>query len=176
MSEVRQSSGFKYVFWGLVFLFSIAFLGQLMWMVFGGFRPIPHLLGFRLHEPWAFGPHANWLRMGAMAAPTILLFLLWVGAVGSLVYRDAKKRGMDPYMWATVAVFVPFFLGVILYLVVRSNGRTACDKCGNLIRSEYKVCPYCGHRRELLCPECSKAVAPEWKVCPHCEHKLVPVP
>ncbi|UCG51762.1 MAG: zinc ribbon domain-containing protein [Candidatus Latescibacterota bacterium] len=176
MPEVRRSSGFKYVFWGILFLFILAFAGQLIWITLGGLRPIPHLFGLRPHGPWVLGPSTTWPILVTHALPTLLLLFIWVGVVGRLVYRDAQKRGMDPYLWAAVAVFVPFFIGIIVYLVVRSNGRAICDSCGEPIRSEYKVCPYCGQRRELLCPECSKAIAPEWKVCPYCEHKLVPAP
>ena len=173
MSEFERSSSFKYVFWGIFFLAFLALMSQVMWMMLGGLRPFPHLLGFGSDGPWMFEPHAGLPRLIVMAVPTVILFLIWVGVVAPIVYKDAKKRDMDPYMWATVAVFVPFCLGIIIYLVVRSNGRTTCDKCRATIRSEYKVCPHCGHRREHLCPGCSKTIAAEWKVCPHCERKLV---
>lgn len=176
MSRARESSGFKYVFWGIFFLIFVAIAGQIMWLMFGGFRPIPHLIGIGQDRPILIGPGVHWFRWVPMAALPIILLVVWVGVVGPLVYRDAKKRGMDPYLWTAVAVFLPFFLGIIIYLVARSNGRTACGSCGEPIHSDYKVCPYCGHRRELLCSQCSKPVAPEWRVCPYCEHKLVPAP
>jgi RNA polymerase subunit RPABC4/transcription elongation factor Spt4 len=173
MSGSEQSSGFKYVFWGILFLAFLALMGQVMWMTLGGFGSFHHLLGLSSHGPGILVSPAGFPSLIVMAVPTVILFLVWVGVVGSIVYRDAKRRGMDPYMWATVAVFVPFFVGIIIYLVVRSNGRTICDKCGAAIRSEYKVCPLCGHRREHSCPGCSKTIAEDWKVCPHCEHRLV---
>lgn len=173
MVEFNRDSGFKYVFWGIFFLAFLALVGQVMWMMLGGFGSFPHVLGLRSGGSLMYGPHTGWPRIMAMAVPTVFLFLLWVGAVGSMVYRDAKKRGMDPYMWATVSVFVPFCLGIIIYLIVRSNGRAVCDKCGATIRSEYKVCPHCGHPQETLCPGCGKTIATEWKVCPYCERKLV---
>jgi RNA polymerase subunit RPABC4/transcription elongation factor Spt4 len=176
MTEYKQSSGFKYVFWGIFFLFFLAFMGQVAWILLGGFRSFPYWFGINYHESYMIGQHSGWLRMLMMAAPTCVIFLAWVGIAGTMVYNDAKKRGMDPYLWATVAVFLPFFLGIIIYLVVRSNGRSTCEKCGELIRSEYKVCPHCGHRREHLCPGCGKSIAPEWKVCPHCEYKLATSP
>ncbi len=176
MSEVKQSSGFKYVFWGISFLFFLALLGQVMWVILGGLRPVPYFLGFGSHHPFLIESGTHWLRLAAVATPTIILFLIWVGVVGSIVYRDANKRGMDPYLWATVAVFIPFFLGIIIYLVVRSNGRTVCEKCGKPIHSDYKICPFCSHCRELLCSGCSRPIDPEWKVCPYCERRLVPAP
>jgi len=176
MPEYKESSGFKYVFWGIFFLFFLAFMGQVMWFMLGGFHSFPRMLGMGHNGTWVIGPTAGWPRMMVMAGPTALLFLAWVAAVGTIVYRDAKKRGMDPYLWATVAVFIPFFLGIIIYLVVRANGRTTCGSCGRPVQSEYKVCPYCGHRLEQACPACGKPVSAEWKVCPHCEHRLVPGP
>ena len=176
MPEYKESSGFKYVFWGISIMLFLAFMGQVMWMMLGGFRSFPHLFGMGYEQPWLNGPHDGGIRLLMMAVPTCILFVAWVSIVATLVFKDAKKRGMDPYLWATVAAFVPFCLGIIIYLVVRSNGRTTCDKCGTPIRSEYKVCPYCGHRRENVCPGCSKPISNEWKICPHCEHKLLPGP
>jgi RNA polymerase subunit RPABC4/transcription elongation factor Spt4 len=176
MPEYKQSSGFKYVFWGILLLFFFAFMGQVLWLILGGMRSFPHLLGLGHNGALFIGTHAGWPRLLAMAAPTGILFLAWVAIVGTIVYRDAEKRGMDPYLWATVAVFIPFFLGIIVYLVVRSNGRAACSQCGEPVRSGYKVCPYCGHRLEQACPGCGKPVSTDWKVCPHCERKLAPAP
>jgi RNA polymerase subunit RPABC4/transcription elongation factor Spt4 len=103
-------------------------------------------------------------------------FLIYVTVVAALVYRDASKRGMDPWLWAAVAAFVPFLIGVVIYLVVRSNGQVECGNCGKTIRAEYKVCPYCGKSRELLCAGCRRPVSPEWKVCPYCEASLATGP
>jgi hypothetical protein len=176
MPEYKGSSGFKYVFWGIAIMLFLAFMGQGMWLLLGGFRSFPHIFGVGYETPWLAGHGEGWIRMVIMAVPTGILFVAWVSIVGTLTFRDAKKRGMDPYLWASVAAFIPFCLGIIIYLVVRSNGRTTCDKCGTPIRSEYKVCPHCGHRCGHLCPGCNNTISPEWKVCPHCEHKLVPSP
>ncbi|MBI4721257.1 MAG: zinc ribbon domain-containing protein [Chitinivibrionia bacterium] len=171
MSNGQHSSGFKYVFWGIFAMLFLAFAGQVMWGLCGGFRALP-FLGCEPHGPMLIGPK-GWLRLLLIMLPTAVFFLAWIAIVGTLVYRDAKKRGMDPYLWATVAAFIPFFLGVIIYLVVRSsNGRTTCAACGRPIQSDYKACPYCGHRSEILCPACGKPVARDWKVCPHCAHAL----
>lgn len=172
MPEYRESSGFKFVFWGISILLLFAFFGQVMWLLLGGFRSFPHLFGMEYDQVWLGGPHDRGVRMLIMAVPTCILFIAWISIVSSIVYRDAKKRGMDPYLWATVAAFIPFFIGIIIYLVVRSNGRAMCAKCHAPIRSEYKVCPHCGHRQQNVCPGCENPISPEWKVCPHCEHRL----
>jgi RNA polymerase subunit RPABC4/transcription elongation factor Spt4 len=176
MANEGQSSGFKYLFWGILFLVFLSFAGQIFWVGFGGgCRLLPWMFGHERHMPLVVGPGGLGLRPFLMVVPTFFLLLAWVAIVAPLVYRDAKKHGMDPYLWATIATFIPFFLGVIVYLVVRSsNGRTTCANCGRPIHGDYKVCPYCGHGRELLCPACAKPVASDWKTCPYCAHTLHP--
>ena len=44
------------------------------------------------------------------------------------VYQDAKRRGMEPILWALVAAIVPWFIGLIIYLLVRS-GHSAPHCC-----------------------------------------------
>lgn len=172
MSQTDESSGFKYVFWGLIILTFIAFAGQGMWMFFGGVRSFVHLLGLPDHGRIVWGPNFFTPRLIASWIPLVVLPILYIGIVATAVYKDAKRRSLDPWLWATVATFVPFFLGIIVYLVVRSNGRSTCERCGRVVRSDYKLCPYCGHPRELLCPQCSKPISPSWKICPNCEYRL----
>jgi RNA polymerase subunit RPABC4/transcription elongation factor Spt4 len=174
MTKSTQNSSFKYLFWGLIFLVFIAIVGQVMWIVLRGFAPFPVLLGVDHHDVRTIMAPGSFARLVPLMIMTFFSFFIWVGVVGSLIYKDAKKRNMDPYLWACIAVFLPFLIGIVLYLVVRTNGRTVCDQCGKTIHSDYKVCPYCSQPRELLCPGCSKTITHEWKVCPYCEHKLEP--
>ena len=42
--------------------------------------------------------------------------------IGVLVYRDARRQDMpSPLGWALAAALVPSFLGLVIYLVVRST-------------------------------------------------------
>jgi RNA polymerase subunit RPABC4/transcription elongation factor Spt4 len=79
---------------------------------------------------------------------------------------------MDPWLWITVAVFVPNFIGLIIYLIVRQSVKNACVNCGKGIQKEFKICPYCGQNQEIVCENCKKAVAPDWSTCPYCAHPL----
>lgn len=171
MYEKQESSPFKYVFWGILILCVIGLMGQAGFYLFGGFRPWGHWIGI---DPGHMEIQRQIMmpRLLATMLPTITLSAIWIVIVAPLVYKDAKRRGMDPWLWATVATFVPFLIGVIIYLVARSNGRATCESCGRPIRSEFKACPYCGHTREHVCPQCSRPVAPDWKLCPYCEHRL----
>ncbi len=151
---MSDSSPFKYVFWGLVILVVMSMMG--VGFMFGCRTPmcggVPFARAFPLF-------------------PMYLVAGLYVGVVGLLVHRDASRRGLDPWMWATVAAFVPYLIGVIIYLVVsRSRAGATCSNCGQTLRTDFKVCPHCGHARELLCEKCQKPMASEWKVCPYCGH------
>lgn len=176
MSQARHSSASKALFWGLLILVIISFAGLSMGGMFLGCSPWISIRGIE-----HLGPQMGWRDVmwpnfiHGMVRP-FTFFLVYVVVVAALVYRDAAKRGMDPWLWAAVAAFVPFLIGVVIYLVVRSNGRAACANCGKTIRADYKVCPYCGKSRELLCTGCRRPVSPDWKVCPFCETNLVSAP
>jgi len=172
MTNQPESSPFKYVFFGVLALCAIGLMGQAGWYLFGGFSPLFQWIGVSEHHI-GMGRHFVMPRLMMTMLPCITICTIWLVVVAPLVYKDAKKRGMDPWLWATVATFVPFLIGIIIYLVARSNGRASCENCGKPIRSEYKACPYCGHSREHVCPGCSRPVAPDWKLCPYCEHKLI---
>ena len=50
----------------------------------------------------------------------ILILLCVIGVevlIGVMVYRDAKARGMEPWLWAAVCVLVPYFIGLFYYLI-----------------------------------------------------------
>ena len=69
----------------------------------------------------------------------LILFLLLAAAIyigvavtmGVMVYRDAKARGMTPWLWTAVSVLVPFFIGLLVYLAARSGKKPGitCPNC-----------------------------------------------
>jgi RNA polymerase subunit RPABC4/transcription elongation factor Spt4 len=106
-----------------------------------------------------------------LISPLILL-LFTILVIALIVYRDAAKRGMDPWYWATIAAFVPFFIGLIIYLLERRSVRKVCLNCGKGLQVDFKICPYCGQNQEISCEKCQKEVAPDWKLCPYCGASL----
>ncbi|MBG9792217.1 hypothetical protein ABD76_06760 [Paenibacillus dendritiformis] len=68
------------------------------------------------------------------AGESLLAYVLFPGAllamaalvlgIGRFIYKDAARHGMDPWLWATIAVYVPNLIGVILYFVARSRSET----------------------------------------------------
>ncbi len=94
--------------------------------------------------------------------------------IGVYVYRDAGKRGMNKVLWTLVAVFVPSFLGLVAYLVVRNNSilSSRCPQCQQAVHQDYAICPNCGYELLQNCESCGKAVSKDWKICPWCRHEL----
>ncbi|MGL4738990.1 MAG: zinc ribbon domain-containing protein [Cellulosilyticaceae bacterium] len=102
-----------------------------------------------------------------------ILMLLMVGilvAVGRIVYKDAKALGMNAALWTLLAVCLPNFVGVIIYLVVRSNTPKVvkCSKCQAQVKENYNVCPECGSQFTAFCEHCRKPVEIGMKCCPYC--------
>ncbi len=49
--------------------------------------------------------------------------------IGFMVYNDARRRGVEsPMMWAIVAVLVPFYIGLLLYLLIGSTQTKPGDR------------------------------------------------
>lgn len=96
--------------------------------------------------------------------------------IGIMVYRDAKSRGMDALVWALVAMLIPGFIGLIIYLIMRKDfGNLRCAKCNSLVRADFLACPYCGNDLKGRCPNCNRPVEPDYKICPNCAHALTPM-
>lgn len=111
---------------------------------------------------------------GVLAVILVILALAGVTiAIGVYVYRDAKRRGMNAALWALIAILAPTFIGLIVYLLVRSNyADLRCPNCASPIKEEYMVCPNCATKLRASCPKCGVAVERGWKVCPMCMEPL----
>lgn len=94
-------------------------------------------------------------------------------SIAVFVYKDAKMRGMEPILWALVAALIPSFIGLIIYLIVRS-GHSAwhCARCGAPVEEQYAVCPQCGAALKSRCPSCGRYVQPDWHICAYCSADL----
>lgn len=102
----------------------------------------------------------------------ILAILLCISLpifLGVFVYQDAKARGMEPLMWALIAVLAPSFIGLIIYLVVRRDHVVLnCPNCGGEVQENFVSCPQCRQKLNANCGHCGAALRPEWKLCPQC--------
>ena len=104
----------------------------------------------------------------------VLFVILLYSALGVIVYRDARKLGMNAWMWTLIAIFAPNGVGFIIYLIFRftEKKKKHCSSCGKAVSENFSICPNCGENISGACPECSKAIEKDWKVCPYCRHKL----
>jgi putative membrane protein len=111
---------------------------------------------------------------------SVLILILWI-AITIWVYRDAERRGMNGILWALL-VFVGSIIGLLIYLIVRTDGiprqvespnTQPCPNCEKPVLPRYAFCPHCGTRLQAVCPKCNESVDSEWRVCPHCGYKLI---
>jgi hypothetical protein len=109
--------------------------------------------------------YAGVISVGVVALCVLLIPIL----IGMDVYKDAKARNMDAVLWTLVAILVPSFIGLIIYLVIRTNNMGLnCPNCKKPVAPEYALCPYCGTALKAVCPNCSAPIERGWKVCARC--------
>ena len=77
--------------------------------------------------------------LATIASITMLILLaIWT-------YKDADSKGMIPLLWTAIVVLVPSFIGLIVYLIVRSdNNKITCSNCNTRVNSNMKFCSNCG--------------------------------
>lgn len=142
----------KFLYWGVT-----SFMLLIIGLVYTQFMRIPE--SFPLYIP--FG----------LTAVFALIVGLIIG-ISIFVYIDAPKRGLDPWLWMTIAVYIPNLIGLIIYLVMRNNSHHICNNCKNRFSRDLSICPYCGVNHEKRCGKCDSVIDSDWKVCPYCESPL----
>ena len=61
------------------------------------------------------------LACGGMICLIVLIPVIITVLIAVWVYKDATKRGMSGILWVIVVIFVPYFIGLIIYLIVRRS-------------------------------------------------------
>ena len=116
------------------------------------------------------------MAAGSTILFVVLLLVFVVAApilVGIAVYRDAKARGMEPWLWTLVSVLVPYFIGLIIYLIVRASHKALqCANCGAQVEPAFSVCSQCGGALKYKCEACGAPVDAQWKACTQCGAQL----
>ncbi len=64
-----------------------------------------------------------------------LAFIALLVCVASWVYTDAKTRGISK-RWSVVAIILPFFIGVLLYMIRRSNKKIEGEHTMNAMKKQ----------------------------------------
>jgi hypothetical protein len=96
-----------------------------------------------------------------------LFIFAWVVLIG-YIFADARRRGMRQILWTLLAIFVPNFIGAILYFFLRDPLLISCPSCGGRCRSTFVFCPLCGSELAPSCPACKRSVEPGWHLCAYC--------
>ncbi len=131
---------------------------------------------------YPFFPRMHFPRFGMgvpafifLGAVGLAMLFVWIG-IGVAVYYDAKQRGMEPLVWALVATLVPYFLGLIAYLIVRHPVQVVCGICGQPFTAADIFCKNCGHAVQAKCSSCGQPAAATARFCPHCGTPLAAPP
>lgn len=101
----------------------------------------------------------------------LLLLVAWAAMVG-YIYGDAKRRQMRHVMWTLLAIFIPNWIGIILYFILRDPLPKPCPGCGHAEKAKFPFCPHCGTLLQPTCPKCDKPVEHSWTNCAHCGQQL----
>ncbi|MBE9537154.1 MAG: Flp pilus assembly complex ATPase component TadA [Proteobacteria bacterium] len=97
------------------------------------------------------------------------------GETEAVIEDAAHRLGMVP-LWDDAREKV--LAGIttveeIVRVAKRKEGHCViCSSCGEEVRMEYHICPYCGHKRDDLCPSCEEPVEEDWTYCPNCTKSL----
>jgi len=127
--------------------------------------PAPDLAGQPLLASLAL---AGVITAGIFALSCFLFIL-------GYVYRDAKRRGMNPVLWTLLVLLLsgPYvFIGLIVYLLIRDPLPYTCPHCGATVSARFIFCPNCKCNLRPACPHCQHEVADTDKFCPYCGAEL----
>lgn len=122
-----------------------------------------------------------------------MLFMITLSCfVGRYVYLDSRTRGMNVWLWTTIAMYGAGPLGFLMYILLRNpimpfadqqlrgHGVPStfqpsvhgCATCGHTVPDSYEFCPNCGDKQLVFCPACHNGVIAGWKYCPHCGKRM----
>lgn len=157
---------------GRIFIYVVValILASMVWLMTG----VRHYKSFKLPVPRISGRFPfifPSLPFSFVIFAIILVYLI----VLDYVYHDAKKRGMSPWLWVIIVIFVPYLLGFVIYLLVRTappGEKYVCRECSYDLKRDYAFCPKCGISLKMSCPKCKKPIEPDQKFCPYCGHEL----
>jgi len=151
---------------------SVRIIPKPAWLVAGLLTVLivlPLLLGpMRYDDEIRSWPLIGRVGLIAVVPIVVIAYSMLVG----FIYADAKRRRMRHVMWAWLAL-VPYFVGVILYFILRDPLPANCPQCGTDVPQAFAFCPGCGASVHPVCPQCGKSLQREWMNCPHCGNRVV---
>ena len=123
-------------------------------------------------------PALSYLALAGVITFAALAFSAMLFMLG-YVYRDAKRRGMHAGLWTILVLILSsstFFIGLIIYLLVREPLPFNCPKCSTSVNARFNFCPNCKYNLHPVCPACQHEVADDDKFCPYCAAELSQAP
>jgi magnesium-transporting ATPase (P-type) len=79
-----------------------------------------------------------------VAGSLIVLLLSMYTVIAIFIYKDATRKKMNVWLWVTAVIYVPNFIGLLLYFIVRRQHARRCTRCGGSMGKDFEYCPYCG--------------------------------
>ena len=70
-------------------------------------------------------------------------------------------------IWTSLYV-VPYFVGLVVYLIARQARTARCPNCGWAAPADAAFCPRCGQALQGRCAGCRGRVPNDVKFCPGC--------
>jgi len=162
----------KWLVWTCVVIWflgaTLGCIGNYYSMMHGGdYFPSPDLAG----QPGLASLALAGVITGGALVFSCLLFVL------GYVYRDAKRRGMNPALWTLLVLLMagPYtFIGLIIYLLIRDPLPYNCPQCSSTVSARYNFCPRCKCNLRPACPQCQREVSDSDRFCPFCATELAP--
>ncbi len=102
------------------------------------------------------------------------------------VYKDAQKRDMEAAIWLLIVLLVPFWIGCLIYLIVRKpiGGEERVSPSYTAPATAQATTPYeerapappeterLIEKGKKFCPTCGASIPAQATFCPHCGSKL----
>jgi double zinc ribbon protein len=113
----------------------------------------------------------------ALAALVTMVSIFVAGFICLIAYvnRDAKRRGMNSFLWTVIVlIFLPTWglIGFIIYLLLREPLPYPCPQCAATVGARFNFCPNCKCNLHPACPQCKNEVGELDKFCPYCGNDL----
>jgi len=119
-------------------------------------------------------PELSYFELGCLITLSAVALSILFFSLG-YVYRDAKRRGMNPGLWTLLVLLLSggyFFIGFIIYLLVREPLPFTCPQCSASVNARFNFCPSCKCNLHPACPQCQREVSDTDKFCPYCATDL----
>ncbi len=145
----------------MIVLYAVA-MATAQLAIVAGYKPFPE---------WS--PGMNSLAVAGLVTGLGLVLACFIFLL-AYVNRDAKRRGMNSTLWTLLVIFVPYFIGLIVYFLLREPLPFQCPQCGASVSAHFNFCPSCKFKLRPNCPQCKQEVRSEDRYCPHCGYERAP--